>query len=771
MPAPEIPTCAVSARLYDQNGLPVVGASITAQLDRYEIHDGYVVPQRVEAITDANGFAVLNLWPNALGSVSSLYKIKVQPVDAKSYSTVAMVPNLPTADLSSIAQLPPIDGKTDFQQYFEQAVVISEGMVDGAQTARDAAVVARTAAEEAGEQAQASASSAGSSATAATDQARAAAASRSGADSSAGDALASANAAAASADAAVTTLASFRADYRVGTVPTNPLGFNDQGSVFIGKHAGETYDVSLYPAAVGIGAYALSRLSQTYAEDTAVGVWAAKNLTTGNYCTAIGMNAMGAEETGNGMSVVGCDASRNSMGSTEMTVMGNDSARNGLLTSTTAIGVRALHGNGSSVTFDGTVSVGDVVTLRLQSSEIIVTDQDKTYTYTVKAGDTLASIATGLRNAITASPMRGLPASLQGRTDGAILALDFPGTSTSGWKPVVTCTVSGGSLITAAVGTGSKPNGVVAIGHQAAQGMGMTNPSATVLIGWDAGRRIVSASRAVGIGDGALFANTTGNDNTAVGHSAGRALTTGTNNVMLGSNAGLSLTIGDDNIVIGGDATNTVGAAGITTGSGNVVIGRKIGPYSPTAVGSLNIQGIIFGVNNNATGAGVSTGNAGVGIQQPTARWEVQNSNPAIPVSRTRSAAGDLLSSQDDAGNMLNVSAAGVNGYGVGAGGTVTQATSKSTAVTLNKQSGRITLNGAALAAGAAVSFQLNNSVIKAADVVLPCVSESASSNAYAVNVDWVRDGFCRVCLRNQSAVSLSEAITINFVVHRGAAS
>lgn len=40
-------------------------------------------------------------------------------------------------------------------------------------------------------------------------------------------------------------------------------------------------------------------------------------------------------------------------------------------------------------------------------------------------------------------------------------------------------------------------------------------------------------------------------------------------------------------------------------------------------------------------------------------------------------------------------------GYQTGSGGTVTQATSKSTAVTLNKLSGRITLNAEALAAGA----------------------------------------------------------------------
>jgi hypothetical protein len=46
-------------------------------------------------------------------------------------------------------------------------------------------------------------------------------------------------------------------------------------------------------------------------------------------------------------------------------------------------------------------------------------------------------------------------------------------------------------------------------------------------------------------------------------------------------------------------------------------------------------------------------------------------------------------------------------GYATGAGGTVTQATSKSTAVTLNTVTGAITMNNAALAAATIVSFTL----------------------------------------------------------------
>ena len=70
----------------------------------------------------------------------------------------------------------------------------------------------------------------------------------------------------------------------------------------------------------------------------------------------------------------------------------------------------------------------------------------------------------------------------------------------------------------------------------------------------------------------------------------------------------------------------------------------------------------------------------------------------------------------DSSGNVLVTSVAGL-GYGTGAGGTVTQATSKSTAVTLNKPTGQITTHNAALAADTTVSFLVNNSLITTSDL------------------------------------------------------
>jgi hypothetical protein len=103
-------------------------------------------------------------------------------------------------------------------------------------------------------------------------------------------------------------------------------------------------------------------------------------------------------------------------------------------------------------------------------------------------------------------------------------------------------------------------------------------------------------------------------------------------------------------------------------------------------------------------------------------------------------------------------------GYATGAGGTVTQITNKSTGVTLNKITGQITLNGAALAAGAIVSFTLTNSSIAAGDIVIFNHISGGTVGPYLVNAQSAA-GSALVTVRNTSAGSLSEAIVIAFAV------
>ena len=107
-------------------------------------------------------------------------------------------------------------------------------------------------------------------------------------------------------------------------------------------------------------------------------------------------------------------------------------------------------------------------------------------------------------------------------------------------------------------------------------------------------------------------------------------------------------------------------------------------------------------------------------------------------------------------------------GYASSAQGSVTQLTSKSTGVTLNKSAGRITMNNAALAAGSTVLFTLTNSMIGAKDVLVVNVGSGGTSGAYWPYVATLSSGSAVIGLYNNTAGSLSESPVINFAVIHG---
>jgi predicted ThiF/HesA family dinucleotide-utilizing enzyme len=109
-------------------------------------------------------------------------------------------------------------------------------------------------------------------------------------------------------------------------------------------------------------------------------------------------------------------------------------------------------------------------------------------------------------------------------------------------------------------------------------------------------------------------------------------------------------------------------------------------------------------------------------------------------------------------------------GYSAAAQGTVTQATDKSTAVTLNKSMGRITMNNASLATATNATFTLNNALISANDTVILTISGGqATAGSYNVFANSLTTGSVSITLRNISGGTLSEAVVINFCVIHGA--
>ena len=104
-------------------------------------------------------------------------------------------------------------------------------------------------------------------------------------------------------------------------------------------------------------------------------------------------------------------------------------------------------------------------------------------------------------------------------------------------------------------------------------------------------------------------------------------------------------------------------------------------------------------------------------------------------------------------------------GYSTAAQGSVTQLTSKSTGVTLNKSMGRITMNAASLAAGTSVLFTLTNSLISAGDVVVVSVSGGGTAGAYWPFVSSQTTGSAVIGLYNNTGGALAEAVILNFAI------
>lgn len=228
-----------------------------------------------------------------------------------------------------------------------------------------------------------------------------------------------------------------------------------------------------------------------------------------------------------------------------------------------------------------------------------------------------------------------------------------------------------------------------------------------------------------------------------------------------------------DNIKIDGNtisSTNTNGNINLTpNGTGAVII--------PTAQ-FTNLDAVTF-----------STVNASAHLDLTGTTFTADGTDSNIDITLTPKGTGRVIA--DGVGiNGGSISTTGTNanitlipngtgevvitkpfGYGgSGTGGTVTQATSRTTGVTLNKVSGKITLfAGASLAGHASNEFTLTNSFIDASDVVYVCFASGITSAQYGVTVTAVSAGSCKITVSNFSNTATpSDTPVLNFVVIKG---
>lgn len=97
---------------------------------------------------------------------------------------------------------------------------------------------------------------------------------------------------------------------------------------------------------------------------------------------------------------------------------------------------------------------------------------------------------------------------------------------------------------------------------------------------------------------------------------------------------------------------------------------------------------------------------------------------------------------------------------------TVTQLTSKSTAVTCNGRTGQITTSNSSIAKGEAITFTVNNSYITAVtDVPFIAIQNGATTNSYSISVTRVQVGSFNITLTNNGTGPLTDTLVINFAV------
>jgi hypothetical protein len=187
--------------------------------------------------------------------------------------------------------------------------------------------------------------------------------------------------------------------------------------------------------------------------------------------------------------------------------------------------------------------------------------------------------------------------------------------------------------------------------------------------------------------------------------------------------------------------------------AGNIVITGSLSSSTNTAVGSIAGQG--KWLYNSLYGSVLQ----GKGTTYDVAFF---NSGASLVM-------GNPTGTKDARFQGALTSNGGALGYATGAGGTVTQVTSKTTAVTLNKVCGQFTTTADPIAAGATAIFQVNNSNVASTDtILLNLQSGQATMGTYSYRIEKVAAGSFTVTIENRSGGSLSEALVFNFTVFKG---
>ncbi len=205
----------------------------------------------------------------------------------------------------------------------------------------------------------------------------------------------------------------------------------------------------------------------------------------------------------------------------------------------------------------------------------------------------------------------------------------------------------------------------------------------------------------------------------------------------------------------------------VTTGS--VTVNATVAAIAANSLAATNLS-VTYSDASSFYIAGAPNAGTNVTITNRWALYSAANNNALVGNTRIGSGTAPTVA-LDVTGDVLasayikSANATAGIGYGTGAGGTVTQATSRTTGVTLNKVCGTITLFSTTTTAGTFASFTVTNSAVAATDTVVVNFASAATADKYGICVTAVAAGSFRIQIHNIAAVGVAEAPVINFAV------
>lgn len=254
-----------------------------------------------------------------------------------------------------------------------------------------------------------------------------------------------------------------------------------------------------------------------------------------------------------------------------------------------------------------------------------------------------------------------------------------------------------------------------------------------------------------------------GNASITVGGTANLALFTTSGASVIGNIAASGFVLGNGSLLTGTDKTR------IISGNTNVTIASANGNVTIDVAGTNDVV-TVANTGISVSGIVSATGNV-QGNFVVANDGEFAGNVAAGNVVST----GFILTSGDifggnlyTTGNILSNSTSGGIGFTTGAGTTTTQATNKTTGVTINNPTGQITYAAGNLSAGANVSFTMTNSTIANSDVMIINHVSGGTIGAYS----WYPQcnaGNAVITMVNRTAGILNEQPVIRFVVIKGA--